>query len=174
MKDKKYAEKQENEGYSKLVDFNNYLHLEELGRVEDCKWSDASGYTTDGMLLNIENKVRNQYLLKDEEGYKISGTTKENSPYIASTIYIETHKAGDMLLDYVCEGKMPLYINYLNDDVVVVYNLTRLNKRPKKSHLRVYSKLYQGTEIADREELSLTDAYIYQKINGTYKLISRP
>lgn len=174
MKDTDYAEKQETEGYKRLVDFNSHLHLENLGRIYGCKWSDASGYTTDGRLLNIENKVRNQYLLIDENGnFKVSGTSK-NGAYIVDTLFIETHKAGDLYIDYFCEGKIPMYINYLEEDYVVVYNLTRLRKRPEKTYLRPFSKLYNAFEVADREELALTDAYIYKKENNKYICIYRP
>lgn len=168
--DKYFAQEKEKNGFEKLLDFNSKLHLQEVAQTPTGAYSDASGITADLRLVNIENKIRNQVYIDNH----ISGLTKENKSYTANTIYIEAHKIADLLLDWVAEKKEPLYINYLNDDVVIVFNLSRLGHRPKKTHRRIFSKLYQSFEVADREELELADAYIYQKINGTYKLISRP
>lgn len=167
---KKFADKKENEGYNRLMQFNHFLHLQELGKTPKGWYSDASGYTTDGRLLNIENKVRDLNLLDD--GY-ISGHTKI-SAYSANTIYIESHKMGDLLTDWVTEKRTPLYINYLNDGVIIVYNLSQLKHRPLKEHKRIWSELYQSFEIADRELLRIEDAYIYKRINDTFQLIQRP
>lgn len=166
----KFADTKENEGYSRLMQFNDFLHLQELGKTPKGWYSDASGYTTDGRLLNIENKVRDLNLLDD--GY-ISGHTK-NSSYSANTIFIESHKMGDLLIDLVTENRTPLYINYLNDGIIIVYNLSQLKHRPLKEHKRIWSELYQSFEIADRELLRVEDAYIYRKINDTFQLIQRP
>ena len=94
--------------------------------------------------------------------------------YTADTLYIEAHKAGDLFLDYICDEKIPIYINFLNDDIVILYNLSRLKHRPTEVAKRIHSKLYQGFELAKREELSLEDAWIYKKENNVYKLIKRP
>lgn len=171
--DKEYATTKETEGYRRLMDFNQFLHLIELGQTQTGAHTDASGYTTDGRPVNIENKVRNQTYIGD--GY-ISGMTRETQiPYSANTIYIESHKVADMLMDWTCEGKTPLYVNYLNDDTVVVFNLSDLRHRPQKQHKRIWSRLYNAFEIADRELLSIADAFIYRKDgNNEYKLIQRP
>lgn len=154
--DKEYVMTSELEDYELLQDFNKVLKLNELGRCPDKYTTDASGYTTDGRYINVELKKRNI----DIDTF--------------STIYIETHKVGDMLLDYVCEKKIPLYINFLSDGHVVVYNLAELKNRPKKVAKRIYSKLYEGFELAKREELRLDDAWIYQKNNDGYKLVHKP
>ena len=146
----------EENDYELLQDFNSVLKLNELGKTPEKYTTDASGYTTDGRYINIELKRRNINI----NTYK--------------TLYIETHKAGDMLLDYVCEKKIPLYINFLNDGYVVVYNLSELKHRPKKICKRIESKLYQGFELAKRQELIIDDAFIYKKNNNTYKLVHKP
>ena len=151
-----YAFKKEDEDYLLLKDFNKVLKLTELGKCPEKYTTDASGYTTDGRYLNIELKSRD-----------IDINT-------FSSLFIEAHKAGDMLLDYVCEDKIPLYINFLNNGYVVLYNLSRLKHRPKKVFKKAYSKLYEGFELSKREELLVSDAWIYQKINNEYKLIHKP
>ena len=142
--------------YELLQDFNKVLKLNELGKCPDKYTTDASGYTTDGRYINVELKSRN-----------ININT-------FNSIYIESHKVGDMLLDYVVDKKIPLYVNFLSDGHVVVYNLAELKHRPKKVAKRIYSKLYEGFELAKREELQLDDAWIYQKTNGIYKLVHKP
>ena len=142
--------------YELLQDFNKVLKLTELGKCPDKYTTDASGYTTDGRYINIELKSRNIGI----NTYK--------------TIFIEAHKAGDMLLDYVCEKKIPLYVNFLSDGHVVVYNLAELKHRPNKVAKKIYSKLYEGFELAKREELQMDDAWIYKKTNNGYKLCYKP
>lgn len=160
-----YAFKKEDEDYILLKDFNKVLKLSDLGQTPKYSTSDASG-TSLNRYINIELKRRNQTLTKD---FKISGET-----YTADTVYLESHKAGDMLLDFVCEDKIPLYINFLNDGYVLLFNLSKLKHRPKKVCKKIYSKLYQGFELAKREELLVSDAWIYQRINNKYKLIQKP
>ena len=166
-----FAEKKEAKDYILLEEFNSFLGLKDLGRCPEKHTSDASGITSTCEIANIELKSRNQTLTED---LIISGITKEGRSYTASTIFIEAHKAGDLLLDYICEGKIPLYINFLNDGYVVVYNLSRLRHRPKKIGKKIWSELYQGFELAKREELQLQDAYIYKLENNEYKLIQKP
>lgn len=169
---KEFAKENEKSDFELLTQFNDYLKLVELGQCPE-KWhSDASGYTRDGRYINIELKQRNQVLLKN---LTISGCTKEGKSYTGRTIYAEAHKCGDMLLDYCCEQKEPLYINFLLNDVVIVFNLAKLRYRPTKVSKRIYSSLYEGFELAKREELLLEDAFIYKKDeNNEYKLIHRP
>lgn len=169
---KEYTLKKENQDYFLLEQFNEFLNLQELGRCPEKHTTDASGYTVDGRLLNIELKQRNQTLINNFT--VLSGLTTEGKTYTANTIFIEAHKAGDLYLDYVCEDKIPMYINFLNDGYVIVYNLARLKHRPTKIAKRIYSHLYDGFELAKREELRLEDAWIYKKENNAYKLVHKP
>lgn len=168
---REYAYAKEITDFELLTQFNDYLKLVELGKCKENYHSDASGVTTDGREINIEIKQRNQVLL---DNLTISGVTKAGKTYTANTIYAEAHKCGDMLLDYVCEQKEPLYINFLLNDIVIVYNLAHLKHRPTKVAKKIYSELYQSFELAKREELQIEDAYIYKKENNEYKLLHRP
>lgn len=150
-----YANTSEQQDYEKLQDLNRLLKIRELGKRPDKDTTDASGYTQDGQEVNIELKSR----------YIGINTYK--------TIYIESHKVADMLLDYTIDHKIPLYVNFLNDDYVVVFNLAKLRHRPRKVNKRIWSELYQAFEMAKREELRLEDAWIYQKQNDKYLLIKK-
>ena len=169
--DRKYAEEYEDKGFSLLEELNNdILRLQDLGRCPKAHTTDASGHSVVGE-VNIEIKCRDMTLLEDLS--TITACTKDGRTYSADTIFIETHKCGDMLLDYVCEGKIPLYVNFLNE-YCIVYNLSRLKHRPKKVQRRIYSTLYDGFELSKRQELRVSDAYIYKKGNDGYKLVRRP
>lgn len=162
-----YALKSEENDYFLLDDFNRQvLHLTELGQTPKKHHTDASGYTTDGRYCNIELKYRDAKLTDD---FKMSAET-----YTVDSIFIENHKVGDMLLDYVINKEIPLYINFFQDGYVALFNLSRLKHRPNKVTKKIYSKLYQGFELAKREELLLIDAWIYRKENDVYKLIRKP
>ena len=152
---KEYGKINENLDFEMLEHFNSLLKLKDLGRTPELYHTDASGYSNN-KYINIELKRRSVNL----NTYK--------------TLYIEAHKAGDLLLDYVIEGKIPLYVNFLQDGHVVVFNLAELKHRPEKVSKRIESKLYEGFELAKREELLITDAWIYKLENNQYKLIHKP
>lgn len=160
----------EENDYILLEDFNKLLKLNELGKCPQKHTTDASGYTTDGRYLNIELKKRNLAL----SGLTLIGTSRDGKTYTANTIYIESHKVADLLLDYMCEDKIPIYLNFLNDGYVVLFNLSKLKHRPTKVAKRIWSELYQGFELAKRQELKLEDGWIYQRVNNGYKLIHKP
>ena len=161
---RKYATDKEQTGFEKLLDFNQLLNLKELRQTTEGDYRDATGITiTTNQKVNIENKVRNQTLFYRDGKPYISGITSSNSPYSADSIYIESHKAADLLMDWITLDFIPLFINYLSDNIVVVFNLSKLKNRPKSRHLRIYSSLYQSYEEADRLELQLQDAFIYEK-----------
>lgn len=166
-----YALEKEKNDYYLMEEFNKVLKLIELGQTPEKHTTDASGYTTDGRLINIELKQRNQTL----SGLTLVGiSSKTGNQYTANTIYIESHKVADLLLDYTIEDKIPLYINFLNDGYVVVYNLSELKHRPTKVAKKIWSELYQGFELAKRQELQLSDAWIYKKENNEFKLVHKP
>lgn len=158
--DKTFVNKMEKTDYERLQEFNTFLQLTKLGKAPEKFYADASGVTKDGKIVLIELKARKQLY---QDGY-ISGCTLSGKSYTADTIYIESHKYADLLLDWVCLKKEPLFVNLL-ENAVIIFNLRKLTKRPKKVHKRIFSRLYQSFEIADREELSLKDSYIYQKNN---------
>ena len=166
-----YADEKETHDYELLCDFNSYLKLNGLGRMIKDYSSDASGVTTDGRILNIELKSRNATLTKD---MKVMGYTKEGRVYTVDTLYIESHKIGELYTDYFVTGMIPMYINFLEGGYVVVYNLLHIKRMPKRVTKKIWSELYQALELAKREELSLEDAWIYKKEDNVYKLIHKP
>lgn len=154
-----------------LKTFNEVTGLfDELKQTEEKYHTDATGYSINKLgetrYFNIELKYRNLNLL---ENGKISGAT-EKGEFIDDTIFIESHKVADMLLDTI-NGLEPLYINFLADGNIIIFNLNRLTTRPKKTGtMNIKSKGYGKFEIAKREGLYLKDAAIFNK-NG--KLIKR-
>lgn len=151
---KEYAEQYEDNDYKLLQDFNEKkLKLKCLGRTPSKYSSDASGYTQDNQLVNIELKYR------------------DNDINEYDSLHIETHKAYDLLDEYIRDNKIPLYINFLNDGHVVVYNLAKLKHKPYKKRVKTYSKLYQDYESGYKAFLKLEDAYIYKKDDDNYKRI---
>ena len=120
---RKYATYKEQTGYQKLLDFNQLLKLKNLQQTTEGDYRDATGITTNNKKVNIENKVRNQTLFYSDGKPYISGLTSSNSPYSADTIYIEAHKLADLLMDWITLDFIPLFINYLSNNTIVVFNL---------------------------------------------------
>ena len=151
-----YGLKNEEKDYILLKEFNEkVLKLNKLGQTTKHHHSDASGLTKSGTYINLELKHRN-----------ININTYP-------TMYLESHKAADMLLDYVTLNYVPLYVNFLADGHVVVFNLAKLKHRPKTVCKYIKSELYEGFELAKRQELDMRDAFIYKLENNEYKLIQK-
>jgi len=112
--------------WEQLEEFNEEYHLfNEIKRTPVKYHTDGTGYTINKLgeirYFNIELKSRNQILL---DSGVISGTT-EKGGYTGDTIMIESHKVADMLLDNI-NGLEPLYINFLDDGTVIIFNLSKL------------------------------------------------
>ena len=163
---REYADRKELDDFKLLLEFNEKLKLKDLGKTPEYYATDASGITNH-QIINIELKQRRMRLNDD--------LTLSAKTYTADTLYIESHKLADMLLDYMYEDKTPLYINFLDDGTVIVHNLARLKSRPKKVNFKkIYSELYGGFELAKRQELRLDEAWIYKKDKDKYILIHKP
>lgn len=166
-----FAIEKENEGYEKMQHFNDrVLHINEFGRCPEKYRTDASGYTASMERINIEIKDRDLNLTDD---MRLSGGCKSGI-YQVDDCFIESHKAADMLFDYLCDGIIPLYVNFTANDCVIVYNLSKLRKRPGTVVKRIYSNLYNGFELAKRQGLMLSDAWIWRRVGDNYELISKP
>lgn len=174
--DKEFFKKSEKECWDNLVKFQEKYHVfNDIERINEDKTegkhhSDASGYTTNKLgerrNFNIELKNRNQILL---ENGSVSGTNENGGGYTGDTIMIESHKVADLLLDNII-GLEPLYVNFLLDGSILVFNLNKLTKRPKKSDtMNIKSRGYNKFEMAKRQYLYIIDAAVYK--NG--KLIKR-
>lgn len=150
-----YADTNELNDFALLQDFNKKLKIKELGRTPDKSSTDASGYTKDDQYVNIELKRR----FVDVGKYK--------------TIIIEGHKYLSLLKGFVYSNKIPLYINFMNDGYIILFNLSKLKEEPNERKYKIWSELYQGFEISSRFELSINDAWIYKKENDKYILIQK-
>lgn len=134
-------------------DFKTKIKI--YGRKEKCDYVDATGMTTSNQFLNMELKRRYHTLGKFD------------------TLYAEGHKVADLYVDYFCLNKIPLYINFLDDGYVVIYNLTRLKHRHEAVKGKNWSQGYKAFEMTQSQRLDLKDAYIYKKENNRYKHISK-
>lgn len=155
---KDYFERKENENWELLCEFNANTHLfDEIGRMPQYYHTDATGQTTNKLgetrKFNLELKTRDVTLTK-------SGKFM-NDKFNDTTLYIESHKIADLLLDQVL-GYEGLYINFLNNNVVVIFNVGKLKVRPKLEKKRIPSKGYEGFEMGFREGLHINDAAIYK------------
>lgn len=163
--DKNYFDTNESNDMKLLYDFNLHTNIfSGLNPSEYSHFSDATAYTISRLgeerKFNIEIKKRNAVLLKSG---KVSGAT-----FVDDNIIIESHKACDLLFDNI-NGYEPLYINFLDNNVVVIYNLNKLSIRPQSMKKFIKSNGYQGFEIASRQGLNIKDAAIYKD----YKLVKR-
>lgn len=160
-KNEKYAEQKEAEDYAKMEDLNRFLKLSDFGRAPEKYHIDCSGTTKKGEEVYIELKDRTMRYKPD--GTLIGISKKSGREYQCKTLYIEDHKYRDMLLDFDIKGVIPLYVNFLMDDVAIVYDLSHLMTSPTSVVKKIWSELNQKKEHSKRLELSLSDACIYQK-----------
>lgn len=145
-----YAAKCENDDFELLLDFNSKLGINGLVKTECKHETDASGYTQDNRIIEIEIKNRN-----------IKHDTYD-------TIMIEPYK-----LDYARhQDSIQLYVNFTNDEHVIVFNLHNVGKLNEKN-FNIPSKLYERVKISKRYEIPIEKAWIYKKENNQYKLIQK-
>jgi len=149
---RKYADKCEDDDFEMFLDFNKTtFKLKDLKKTEYMHETDASGYTEDGRTVEIELKYRNINMDKYD------------------TILIEPYK-----FMYAKQNKqsVQLYVNFTNDDYVIVYNLHKVGWVEEKVY-NIQSKLYERVKSSKRYELPVDRAWIYQKVNNHYKLIQK-
>lgn len=167
-----YFKESEENCWRLLNDFNNATKVfNEIDRTAEKSCIDVTGTSINRLgekrKYGIELKNRNLNLMDDG---RISGCTDNGKIFHDDTLFIETHKVGSMLLNSI-DGYEPLYINFLKDGHIIIFNLNKLSKRPKQSkNLNIKSRGYAKFEIAKREGLYLVDAAIYNK---EYKLVKR-
>jgi hypothetical protein len=165
MINQNFFDENERVDLKKLEEFNAKVKLFDYLEATPVKHhTDATGYSETKLgerrNFNIELKNRNLNLLDDG---RISGCTKEGKPFMDNTIFIESHKAADLLFDYLY-GLEGLYINFLLDGHVLIFNLNNLKKRPvKTATMNIRSKGYNKFEVAKRQGLYLVDAAIFDK-----------
>lgn len=113
----------------------------------------ASATTKDGQLLE---KYTIEY--KNRFGYKSTDKCIQDEGS-----FIEPDKFANLLLEYHCDGRIPLYINKWKDGVYSIWNIKQLiidkKKRPKYDPRRNVKKSYDGEETVEgRFYLKLEDA----------------
>lgn len=149
------VKKQEADDYKLLQEFNEQVFkLKELGRREgNANPIDASGLTKDNQVVNMELKARNCNI----------------NTY--DTLMLETHKGYTLLDEYIKHKRIPLYINFMQDGNVAVFNLLKAEGYMKRE--TTHSKLYGNGEYQYKQYLPLKSAWIYKKQNNKYKLIQK-
>lgn len=117
---------------------------------------DASGITVDGRVYNAELKTRDAVLT---DAGTVSGVNFNDS-----TVILESDKAAPLLFDYLINGRLPLYINFLQDGTVLIWNLSNLKKRPIHEPVVINNKGYDKMYKGYREYLPVSEAIIYPKL----------
>lgn len=127
-------------------------YFKELTKSPSGSSWDASGITRDGRKVIIELKHRNAVL----DGNSVSGTN-----FHSDGLFIETHKHSSLMLHWIVDGLTPLYINFLMDGTVVIFNLLKLTHYKEYDNLKVKSLGYGKMEMNSRRyDLYLDDATI--------------
>ena len=91
------------------------------------------------------------------------------------SIMIEPYKYLELKLEKEFNERDGLYINFLADGTVVIFNISRLKTRPHFTIHNIRSQGYEVNQIQERRyHLDLKDAVIYKKENNNYKLIQKP
>lgn len=151
--DKQLFDHYEYTDYDKLITFNEKTGLfKEIAPTERLTYYDASACTITDMGARIELKSR------------------DASTFQYPTLFMEDTKL-NIVLDYLFYGDSPLYVNFMADGNTVIFNLSKLNIRPKYEERRTYSPSYKCWEYQGKNGLYLSDAFIYDS-NGN--LIQKP
>ena len=140
---KEYFDMNEKQDLQQLYEFNYEKHL--FDSITPCKYSAQIDATA--KYKNREFAVEIKHRLMPKDKYK--------------TIMIEDYKYLELMLEYQFNGKEPLYINFLND-CVVIFNLNKLKNKPKQKVLDIQSNGYDKLQKLERRYyLDINDAVIY-------------
>jgi hypothetical protein len=148
--------------------FNDKINLNKLGQTPKKWYFDASGYTHLNQYTELELKNRNGVI---KENY-IEFTKKNKDTYTATTVYIEPQHYSRMVDDYRFDGVVPLYVNFLADGSIIVWNLATLKKKPEwkwVTHIWDEGKKIYKDEW--RILLDINEAFIY---DSKYNLVKKP
>lgn len=78
-------------------------------------------------------------------------------------LMIEDYKYLELMMEAQFHNREPLYINFLHDNVVVIYNLSKLSAKPKLRIMNIKSEGYGTMQQQERRYmLDLADACIYK------------
>jgi hypothetical protein len=82
------------------------------------------------------------------------------------SMFIEDYKLAALMLEYILNGKEPLYVCFLQGGVVLIYNLLKLTRMPQLRIQNIKSEGYEKMQCQERRYcLSLDDAVIYKDNN---------
>lgn len=168
-----YASAQEQQGWLSARTLNDAVwHLGDFAQGEKYGYFDASGRSKD-TIIEIENKVRNMEIHFTVYGqpYLVGKKYKNNESYSATTVFIESHKMGDLLLDAHYDKTIPLYVTYTSNGYAIVINLLQLSSRPERVKASTYSGVYERVETGTKELLELADAFIYKLDKDDVRLV---
>ena len=144
--------KNELDDWNKLIKFNEKAHLfDTLERSSRYSVWDASGTSKNHKII-IELKQRNVILTQD---LKLSGKS-----FIDDTIIIEDYKAAQLYLEGITNNAIPIYINFLADNTIIIHNLNRITSY-RFFERTITSQGYGRRETCKRIGLHLNDATIY-------------
>ena len=144
----KYFEENEKNDLQMLYEFNYKTKLFDSIRPEKEKSQIDATAKRKNREFAIE--LKNRYI--NLEKYK--------------TIMIEDYKLASMMLEYTINHREPLYINFLADGSVVIFNLTKLRQIPKQRITDIKSEGYEKMQCQERRYLlPLDDAVIYKDNN---------
>lgn len=82
------------------------------------------------------------------------------------SIMIEDYKFSGLMLEYIINHREPLYVNFLADGTVVIFNLNKLSTMPKMRITDIKSEGYDKMQCQERRYLlDIKDAVIYKDNN---------
>ena len=150
-----YVDFKEDNGYGLLERLNAVKGwFSSIDRLPDGFHADASGVTADGRRAIIEVKTRE---MRVQEDGSVTHYFTEGSVF--PSMMIEGHKLTDLLLDAI-DGFLPLYVNFLKDGSVLLFNLSTLSHRPASEKKKIYSKANDSFEVGTRYFLDIRDAIV--------------
>lgn len=82
-----------------------------------------------------------------------------------SSIMIEDYKLAGMMLEYTINHREPLYVNFLADGTVVIFNLIKLSTMPKMRIQDIKSDGYDKMQYQERRYLLPIDEAVIYKNN---------
>lgn len=170
MEKDNFYDVEEIKDFNLLKIFNNKLNIKDLGQAPKKWYYDASGYTNLEQYVEMELKNRNGKLI-DNKSIELKNK-KTNKIYTATTVYIEPQHYSRMIDDYRFDGIIPMYINFLEDNTIIVWNLSTLKKKPEWKYVKhIWDEGKKEYKDEWRILLPVDEAYIYNK---DYILISKP
>ena len=82
------------------------------------------------------------------------------------TIMIEDYKLAEMMLEYTVNHKEPLYVNFLADGYILIFNLAKLSEKPRMRIQNIKSEGYDKMQCQERRYLlPIEEAAIYKDNN---------